>query len=168
VPSPGDRIRTVDHVGIAVPDIAAAAPLYVDALGAQFLGGGQNPVNGLRVVHLKLPGLKLELLAPTREDSIISPALAERGPGLHHITFLVDDLPSTIDAWAEHGLRTVGDDLSSPNWQEAFLRPQDTFGALLQFVATARDWNTPTSEYTLADVLAGRVEFRDYVPCLRS
>ena len=166
--SPAERVRVVDHVGIAVPDLAAAVSLYVDALGAQFVGGGQNPLNGLRLVHLKLPGLKVELLAPTRGDSIISAGLAERGPGLHHITLLVDDLPATIEAWSERGLRTVGTNLSSPNWQETFLRPQDTFGALLQFVTTARDWNTPTTEFTLDDVLAGRVEYRDHVPCLRS
>lgn len=160
------HIRTVDHVAIAVPDLAAAIPLYMDALGGTFIGGGQNPLNGLRIVHLQLPGLKLELLAPFRSDSLISAGLAERGPGLHHITFLVDDLPATVDAWAEAGLRTVGTNLSSPHWQETFLRPQDTGGALLQFVATTRDWTTPTTEYTLADVLAGRVEYRDNVPCL--
>lgn len=162
-----EHIRTVDHVAIAVPDLAAVTPLYVDALGATFIGGGQNPINGLRIVHLQLPGLKLELLAPFRPDSLISAGLAERGPGLHHITFLVDDLPATIDAWSEAGVRAVGTNLSSPHWQETFLRPQDTGGALLQFVATTRDWTTPTTEYTLADVLAGRVEYRDHVPCVR-
>lgn len=163
-----EHVQHVDHVAIALPDIAAAVPLFCDALGARFISGGDNPLNGLRVVHLKLPGMKLELLAPLREDSIISAGLAEHGPGLHHVTFFVDNLPATIAAWEEHGLRTVGTDLSSEAWQETFLRPQDTFGALLQFVQTTRDWNTPTRDFGLEDVLAGRVEWRDHTPCLHS
>lgn len=165
--SVADHIRQVDHVATALPDIAAAVPLFCDALGAGFIGGGDNPLNGLRIVHLQLPGMKVELLAPLREDSILSRGLAEKGPGLHHITFFVDDLPATIDAWAERGLTTVGTELAAPNWQETFLRPHDTFGALLQFVQTTRDWSTPTRDYALDDVLSGRVQWRDHIPCLR-
>lgn len=161
-----ERIQRVDHVAIAVPDIAAAMPLFGDALGGGFIAGGDNPINGLRLVHLQLPGMKLELLAPLRPDSILSAHLAERGPGLHHITFVVDDLAATIHAWNDRGLSTVGTSDTSPNWMETFLRPRDTFGALLQFVQTARDWSTPTTDFGIDEVLAGRVQWRDHVPCL--
>jgi methylmalonyl-CoA epimerase len=160
------RIQRVDHVALALPDIAPAVPLFCDALGATFIAGGDNPLNGLRTVHLQLPGMKLELLAPIGEHSILTRGLAERGPGLHHITFFVDDLAATIDAWSQQGVSTVGTNDSQPNWQETFLRPTDTFGALLQFVQTTRDWSTPTTEFGIDDVLAGRVQWRDHVPCL--
>jgi methylmalonyl-CoA epimerase len=163
---PADHIERVDHVAIALPDVAAALPLVRDILGASFIAGGDNPLNGMRIVHFQLRGLKLELLAPLREDSLISPFLGERGPGLHHITFFVDDLRATVAAWEEHGLRAVGTELSSSVWKETFLRPQDAFGTLLQFVETTRDWSTPTRDFALEDVLAGRVQWRDFVPCL--
>ncbi|HEX4108173.1 MAG TPA: VOC family protein [Solirubrobacteraceae bacterium] len=163
-----DHIERVDHVAIALPDIAAALPLVRDGLGAGFIAGGDNPLNGLRVVHFQLPGMKLELLAPLREDSLISEHLAEHGAGLHHITIFVDDLPATIDAWDEQGMRTVGTELGSSVWKETFLHPADTFGALLQFVQTTRDWTTPTRDFDLQDVLAGRVQWKDFTPCLMS
>ena len=71
------------------------------------------------------------------------------------------------DSFDAAGLRTTGTDDASEVWQETFLRPRDTFGALLQFVKTTRDWNTPTRDVALEDVLAGRVVWREYVPCLR-
>ena len=150
-----------------MPDIAAAVPLFCDVLGATFIAGGDNDDTGTRLLHLQLPAMKLELLAPLREDSLTGPILRERGPGLHHITIFVDDLPATVGAFDAAGLRTTGTDDSSEVWQETFLRPRDTFGALLQFVKTTRDWNTPTRDVALEDVLAGRVVWREYVPCLR-
>jgi methylmalonyl-CoA/ethylmalonyl-CoA epimerase len=162
-----DRIDKVDHVAIVVPDMAAALPLFHDTLGGAFVAGGDNDQTGIRLIHLMLPGFKLELMAPLREDSIVSRHLEQRGPGLHHITFFVDDVLKTVDALEGAGFATTGTDVGSSNWSETFLRPSETFGALLQFVATSREWNVPTTEYTLEDVLEGRVVWRDFVACLR-
>lgn len=162
-----DHLIKVDHVAIALPDIAASIPLFRDVLGAEFIAGGDNDQTGLRLVHLMLPGLKLELLQPLRRDSLLSGPLERRGPGFHHMTFFVDDVPATVSAFEREGFAVTGTDLSSPRWQETFLSPRDTFGALLQFVATTREWNAPTRDFALEDVLAGRVVWRDYIPCLR-
>jgi methylmalonyl-CoA/ethylmalonyl-CoA epimerase len=157
----------IDHLGIVVPSIAEAVPLYRDALGGEFLVGGDNDVTGVRLVHLMLPGLKIELMQPLRDDSIVSEFLARRGPGFHHLTTVVDDLPETLDDLTARGFRTVGADLSSPRWSEAFLSPRDTFGSLLQFVSTTLRWDVPASGIALRDVLAGRVVWRDWIACLR-
>jgi methylmalonyl-CoA/ethylmalonyl-CoA epimerase len=127
---------TVDHVAIAVPSIEHAIPLFRDALGGEFLCGGDNDETGIRLVHLRLPGLKLELMQPLRPDSFLQRHLEKRGPGLHHLTFLVDDVALTV-------------------------------GAMLQFVETTRRWDVPAPNCTLDDVLAGRVVWQDYGPCLR-
>lgn len=162
-----DRIQKIDHVAIAVPDIAEAVPLFRDALGGRFISGGDNDETGIRLVHLMLGGFKLELLQPLRDDSLLARSLARRGPGFHHMTFFVDDVLATVEALEDGGFRTTGTDVASQAWSETFLKPADTFGALLQFVSTTRDWSTPTRDYTLEDVLAGRVVWRDYVACLR-
>jgi methylmalonyl-CoA/ethylmalonyl-CoA epimerase len=162
-----DRIRKVDHVAIAIPDMAAAMPLFRDALGGRFISGGDNDLTGIRLMHLMLPGFKLELLQPLRGDSLLARSLERRGPGFHHMTFFVDDVAATVDALEADGFQTTGTDLSSQAWSETFLSPSASFGALLQFVATTREWSVPTRDYELEDVLAGRVVWRDYVACVR-
>jgi methylmalonyl-CoA/ethylmalonyl-CoA epimerase len=162
-----DRILKVDHVAIALPDMAAAVPLFRDALGGRFIAGGDNDDTGIRLVHLMLPGFKLELMQPLRDDSLISGPLERRGAGFHHMTFLVDDVPATVDALEGEGFQVTGTSLASRHWRETFLSPRDPFGALLQFVDTTRDWEVPVRDFELEDVLAGRVVWRDYVPCLR-
>lgn len=154
----------VDHLGIVVLSVAEAVPLYRDALGGEFLVGGDNDVTGVRLVHFMLPGFKIELMQPLRDDSIISDFLARRGPGFHHLTTMVDDLPAMM---GDLDFQTVGTDLSSPRWSETFLSPRETFGALFQFVSTTLRWDQPAPGITLDDVLAGRVVWKDWVACPR-
>jgi methylmalonyl-CoA/ethylmalonyl-CoA epimerase len=160
-------IRKVDHVAIVVPSIAEAVSLFCDALGGEFLSGGDNDETGVRLVHLRLPGFKLELLQPCRPDSFLQRHLDERGPGFHHMTFFVDDLRRTVSELGSAGFGTSAASFSAAAWKEAFLSPRSAFGALLQFVETTRRWDEPEPGITLADVLDGRVVWQDFVPCLR-
>jgi methylmalonyl-CoA/ethylmalonyl-CoA epimerase len=162
-----DRISRVDHVAIALESVADAIPLFCGALGATFLTGGDNDETGIRLVHLQLPGLKLELLSPLRDDSLLAASLARRGPGFHHMTFFVDDVPQTVALLEADGFPTTGTDVSSPSWSETFLRPTASFGALLQFVSSTRTWGVATQDFTLDDVLAGRIVWRDFLACVR-
>ena len=91
-------IRKVDHVAIAVASIAETVPLFCDTLQGEFIAGGDNDDTGIRLVHLRLPGFKLELMQPLRADSFLQRHLDERGPGFHHMTFFVDDLRTTVAA----------------------------------------------------------------------
>jgi len=160
-------IRAVDHVAILVPSIAESVPLFCEALGGEFLSGGDNDETGIRLVHLRLAGFKLELLQPLRKDSFLQRHLDERGPGFHHLTFFVDDLQATVTDLGGAGFATTGADFSASVWKEAFLGPRSAFGALLQFVETTRAWGERERDITLSDVLDGRVVWRDYVPCIR-
>ncbi|MFJ9588942.1 VOC family protein [Streptomyces acidicola] len=166
--SVADRVRTVDHIGIAVPSVADAAELFADVLGGRFLSGGDNDATGIRLLHLALGRFKIELLQPLRDDSIVSPFLAGRGPGFHHLTLFVDDVPRTVDALEANGYVPTGTNTASPRWSETFLPPRSTFGALLQFTSTTARWDVPALDYGLRDVLAGRVVWRDHKACLRS
>lgn len=160
------QIQKVDHVGMAVPSVADALPLVRDVLGARFIAGGDNHETGVRLVHLALPGMKIELLEPLRAGSLLSDHLDRRGPGFHHLTFVVDDIPTTVDLLAAAGYAAVGTSAGHPRWSETYLSPKDTFGALLQFVSTTLRWDVPATEYDLADVLAGRVVWKDWIACL--
>lgn len=160
------RVMKVDHVGLAVPSMTEAARLFVDVLGGTLLSGGDNKITGVRLMQLQFHGFKLELLQPTSDNSVLAEHLRRRGPGFHHLTMMVDDVPRTVRALAGAGLGTVGTDTSLPAWNETYLSPRDTFGALLQFVHSDLRWDVPTTSYTVDDVLAGRVMWKDYVACL--
>jgi methylmalonyl-CoA/ethylmalonyl-CoA epimerase len=161
-------IRKVDHVAIVLESIAPAIPLFRDALGGRFISGGDNDETGIRLVHLKYPGFKLELMAPLRPNTFLQPHLDRRGPGFHHLTFFVDDLVTTVGGLEAAGIRMTGTDVSASAWKESFIHPKSGFGALFQLVEATRDWDEPAAGITLDDVLAGRVAWRDYIPCLRA
>jgi hypothetical protein len=113
-------------------------------------------------------GFKVELMQPLSADSTLARHLSKRGEGLHHLTFMVDDVPSTISSLDELGYVTVGTDTPSPDWAETFLSPRQSFGTLVQFCATSLRFDVPTETYTVPDVLAGRVAWRERVACLRA
>ncbi len=162
-----ERITKVDHVALAVPSMADAVPFFRDVIGGTFLCGGDNDETGVRLMHWMLPGFKLELMQPLRIDSLISETMRRRGPGFHHMTFLVDDIPLTVEALRADGYEPIDTDTRLSAWNETFLSPRATFGALLQFVSTDQRWDTPTQDYTCEDVLAGRIVWRDYIACIR-
>jgi len=157
----------LDHVAVAVRDVEHALGLYVDALGAEFVLGGDNDETGNRVVHLALGGFKVELLQPLVPDNLLARTIERRGEGFHHVTFVVDDVAEAINALGEAGVATTGTDLDNPIWRETFVRPRDASGALLQLVATTRDWSSPVDGIGVDDVLAGRVVFEQAWPCWR-
>ncbi|HEY5597301.1 MAG TPA: VOC family protein, partial [Kiloniellales bacterium] len=86
-------IGRLNHVAIAVPDLARAAARYRDVLGARVSDPVEQPAHGVTVVFVTLPNSKIELLAPLGEGSPIAGFL-ERTPagGIHHLCFEVADI----------------------------------------------------------------------------
>lgn len=160
-------LRRIDHVAVGVRDAAAATGLYIDRLGGRFVAGGDNDDTGNRIVHVALGGFKIEILQPLRPDCLLARTIDRRGEGIHHVTFLVEDLDAAVEALDEGGVPVVGTDLSNPVWRETFIRPVVAGGALIQLVTTTKDWSRPIDGIRLKDVLAGRVAFRDAWPCWR-
>jgi methylmalonyl-CoA/ethylmalonyl-CoA epimerase len=155
-------VQRVDHIAIAVPALEPALALFMGVFGATFVLGGDDPRIDIRTVQLKMPpGIKIELMMPISETSYLQAFIDKKGAGFHHMTVVVDDVEQTIDDLTGAGVQLVGTDLSHPLWRETFTRPSQGFG-LLQVVDTAGDWSTPTTEYALEDVLAGRVVWKDH------
>ena len=92
-------IGKLNHVAIAVPDIAKAAAVYRDTLGAQVSAAVPQPDHGVTTVFITLPNTKIELLEPLGEGSPIAKFL-ERNPdgGMHHLCYEVDDIRAARDA----------------------------------------------------------------------
>src|SRR5438132_7803899 len=103
-------IGRLNHVAIVVPDLAAAAARYRDALGANVSAPLALPEHGVTVVFVELPNSKVELLEPLGEGSPIAKFL-ERNPqgGTHHLCFEVADILAARDRLRAAGARLLGD-----------------------------------------------------------
>src|SRR5262245_36170509 len=99
----------LNHVALAVPDLAAAVRLYRDALGAAVSEPQQLPEHGGTGVFVELGNSRLELMEPLGEASPIASFLA-RNPagGMHHLCFEVDDLAQASERLRRAGARILG------------------------------------------------------------
>lgn len=167
-PQASGLVPRLDHVGLAVKDAAAAAHLFIDVLGGNFVLGGDNDQTHNRVIQISLGGSKVELLQPLDEASALCRFLEKHGEGFHHVTFAVDDLAVAIEACVEASLPVTGTDLSNPTWRETFLSPRTTGGTLLQLVSTDRSWATDVDGIGLSDVLTGAIAFQNAWPSRRA
>lgn len=161
-------VRDIDHVAVAVESIDEALVLYMDVLGGTFVSGGDDDASGVRAVRVQLPGLRIELLQPLRDDTRLRGYLDRYGQGLHHLTMLVPDLDAAIGELEAAGFEMTGTDRSRSWWMEGYIRPKSGFGALIQIVETDERWDLPAQGLTLEDVLAGRAVWRDGRARLRS
>ncbi len=129
-------IGRLNHVAIAVPDLAAATAVYRDTLGAKVTPATEQPEHGVSVVFIELPHTKIELLEPLGEKSPIA-AFLERSPagGIHHICYEVDDIVAARDQLKAQGARVLGDGepkIGAHGKPVLFLHPKDMLGALVE------------------------------------
>jgi methylmalonyl-CoA/ethylmalonyl-CoA epimerase len=126
----------LNHVAIAVRDIAAAAEVYRGTLGAQVSAPLPLPEHGVTTVFITLPNTKIELLEPLGENSPIAKFL-ERNPdgGIHHVCYEVDDIVAARDRLKAQGARVLGDGepkSGAHGKPVLFLHPKDFFGTLVE------------------------------------
>ena len=129
----------IDHLGIAVRSIDEAGRLYRDALGLECRGTEEIPDQKVRVVFFQVGEVRIELLEPTADDSPIARFLAKNGPGLHHVAYLVEDLPATLIALKAAGVRLIDETPrdGAHGMKIAFAHPKSTDGVLTEFCQPA-------------------------------
>lgn len=129
-------IGRLNHVAIAVPDLAAGVATYATTLGAKVSAPQAEPDHGVTVVFVELPNTKVELLEPLGDDSPIA-AFLERNPagGIHHICYEVDDIIDARDRLKADGARVLGNGepkIGAHGKPVLFLHPKDFFGTLVE------------------------------------
>jgi len=129
-------IGRLNHVAIAVRDIAAASATYRDMLGAQVGAPFAQAEHGVTVVFIELPNTKIELLEPLGENSPIAKFL-EKNPdgGIHHICYEVPDILAARDRLKSGGARVLGDGspkIGAHGKPVLFLHPKDFNGTLVE------------------------------------
>ncbi|WP_158817622.1 methylmalonyl-CoA epimerase [Methylocapsa sp. S129] len=129
-------IGRLNHVAIAVKDVAAASAHYRDRLGAEVSSPSSLPEHGVTVAFVELPNTKIELLEPLGADSPIARFL-EKNPdgGMHHLCYEVDDILSARDRLIAAGARILGDGapkIGAHGKPVLFLHPKDFSGTLVE------------------------------------
>ena len=129
-------IGRLNHVAIAVRDIAKASEVYRNTLGAEVSAKVPQPEHGVSTVFITLPNTKIELLEPLGADSPIAKFL-ERNPdgGIHHICYEVDDIKAARDRLLSRGARVLGSGepkIGAHGKPVLFLHPKDFCGTLVE------------------------------------
>ena len=129
-------IGKLNHVAIAVPDLAAATAVYRDTLGAHVSQAQAEPDHGVTVVFVELPNTKVELLEPLGAGSPITAFLAKNpSGGIHHMCFEVEDILDSRDRMIRQGARVLGDGepkIGAHGKPVLFLHPKDFCGTLVE------------------------------------
>ena len=125
-------IGRLNHVAIAVKDLAAAARVYRDTLGADVSAPLPQPDHGVTVVFVNLPNTKIELLQPLGDNSPIRRFL-EKNPdgGIHHLCYEVEDIGAARDRLTAEGARVHGSgepQIGAHGKPVLFLHPKDFYG----------------------------------------
>jgi catechol 2,3-dioxygenase-like lactoylglutathione lyase family enzyme len=143
-----DRLTsTPDHVAVAVPDFDVADARWRDELGGRWVTWFHNPGRFRSRQSRFRGGAKLELLMPSEADpspdNFVRRYLDRFGAQVHHVTLKVPDLHAAIATLDAAGLAVVDVDDRDPGWQEAFVRPSQVGGFIVQIARSAyrdADW----------------------------
>lgn len=129
-------IGRLNHVAIAVKDLAAATAVYKNTLGAEVTEPLPQPEHGVTVVFVTLPNTKIELLEPLGESSPIARFLEKNADGgIHHVCYEVDDIIAARDKLKAQGARVLGDGepkIGAHGKPVLFLHPKDFCGTLTE------------------------------------
>jgi methylmalonyl-CoA/ethylmalonyl-CoA epimerase len=131
-----EMIGRLNHVAIAVKDLAAATAVYRNALGATVTEPTPQPEHGVTIVFVTLPNTKIEFLEPLGENSPIAKFLEKNAEGgIHHICYEVDDIIAARDQLKAQGARILGDGnpkIGAHGKPVLFLHPKDFLGTLTE------------------------------------
>lgn len=126
----------IDHIGIAVTDIDAAVAFYSTVFGVTEWERIDMPERAMRVAVARYGDSAVELIAPTSPEAAFAKYLAEKGPGMHHIAYRVDDITRALATLSAQGIRLV-DEQPRPGLHGtlvAFVHPKATMGTLIELV----------------------------------
>jgi methylmalonyl-CoA/ethylmalonyl-CoA epimerase len=126
-------LKGLHHVGIAVADIDAAIHLYTTTLSAGLIRRGE--LDGLTFALLNSGGFELELLASADPETAIGKFIAERGAGIHHLAYAVDDIRAEVARLVGEGLEQSGEiRIGVHGTPIVFFHPRTVGGVLTELV----------------------------------
>jgi len=128
-------LKSISHISIAVGNLDRACEFYHDVMGGKITNRHVVPSQKVEVAFVEFTGsARIELIAPTQEDSPVGRFIAKHGPGLHHICFHVDHIEDTMTYLEDHGVKLI-DKTPRPGAEDdriAFLHPASAWGTLIE------------------------------------
>jgi len=127
-------MRKIEHIGIAVKDIAGAGMIYEKLLNTTVYKIEAVASEGVRTAFLKAGANKIELLEPSSEDSPIHKFIEKRGEGVHHIAFDVEDIVAEMERLKKEGFVLLNDQPKegADNKLVCFIHPRSVGGVLIE------------------------------------
>ena len=125
---------TLEHVGVAVRSIEESLKIWRDILGFRVTMTKEVPEQKVKIAMLDAGALTIELLEPLTTDSTIHKFIERRGEGLHHLSFLVDDIAQKIEEFKKFNLKMI-DEIPRKGAHAskiAFIHPSSTGGVLIE------------------------------------
>ena len=130
----------IDHIGVAVEDLDAAVDLYRARFDMREQHRETVEDQGVEAVLLEIGDGHVELLRPLSADTVVGRFIAKRGPGLHHVAYLTDDIDRSLDEVRDAGVELIDQRPRIGIWgrRVAFLHPRSTGGVLTELVEPVR------------------------------
>ena len=127
---------SIDHIGVAVADLDAAIAIHRDTYGMPLVHRETVAEQGVEAALLDVGESHVELLAPLSPDTPVGRFLEQRGPGLHHVAYRVDDVAAALDELRAAGLRLIDEQPRTGirGSRVAFLHPSASGGVLTELV----------------------------------
>jgi methylmalonyl-CoA/ethylmalonyl-CoA epimerase len=129
----------IDHVGVAVSDLDAALALYGDTFAMPIAHRETVESQGVEAVLLDVGDGHVELLRPLGPDTVVGRFLEQRGEGLHHVAYAVEDIDATLEGLRSAGVKLIDEEarVGIRGSRVAFLHPRATGNVLTEIVEPA-------------------------------
>lgn len=126
-------IKRIDHVSVVHSDLEGRIAFYRELFGMEVVERFETEDGGFRGAALSIPGspTQWEILEPFGGGSFLHRFIADRGPGMHHATFEVEDIAKAAAALRSYGIEPFGEGTAG-DWNQLFIHPRDTGGVLIQ------------------------------------
>lgn len=127
-------MKKIDHIAVAVPNLEEALTFWQTALGLPLLDIETVTEQGVRVAKLDAGNTHIELLEPLSPESPVGKFLAQKGPGLHHLCFSVENINQELDDLKEKQTRLIDNEpkIGAGGAHIAFVHPKSTGGVLME------------------------------------
>ena len=124
----------IDHIGIAVKELANAVPLYERLLNSQCYKTEVVEGENVTTSFLTTGQTKIELLQSNNADGVIANFIAKKGEGLHHIAFEVDNIELEMARLKSEGFTLLSEKpkLGADNKLVCFVHPKEVHGVLIE------------------------------------
>ena len=127
------KILRINHIAVVVPEIEGALSFWRDALGLDMHHIEDVPSQRSQVAFLPVNGSEIELVKPTTDDSGVAKFLAERGGGVHHLCFEVDNIEEMLSSLKAKGIRLINETAMQLEGRKvAFVHPKSANGVLVE------------------------------------